>query len=145
MALKAVFRGWWGEARGALAQMLFLDRRVYTCINNVTVVTPTGAGTGTTQIDHIRLVLFSDEEVARMVATIRQWMLPRTAATRRMHVAGVAALFGSGTVCPKCGSALKLRTARTGKRAGSRFYGCSRYPVCRYARDVGEAADTGSM
>ena len=33
--------------------------------------------------------------------------------------------------CPKCDSAMVLRTAKHGDRAGKRFYGCSRYPKCR--------------
>jgi len=33
--------------------------------------------------------------------------------------------------CPKCGAPMVLRTARKGQRAGSRFYGCSKYPECR--------------
>jgi hypothetical protein len=33
--------------------------------------------------------------------------------------------------CPKCDSEMALRTARRGDRAGSQFYGCSRYPKCR--------------
>lgn len=33
--------------------------------------------------------------------------------------------------CPKCNSSTILRTARSGKRPGSQFYGCSRFPQCR--------------
>jgi restriction system protein len=32
--------------------------------------------------------------------------------------------------CPKCGSPMETRTARTGPRAGKRFWGCQRYPAC---------------
>lgn len=32
--------------------------------------------------------------------------------------------------CPKCGSGMKLRTARQGSRSGKKFYGCSTYPRC---------------
>ena len=35
-------------------------------------------------------------------------------------------------VCPKCGSALVLRTAKKGENAGKQFYGCSGFPKCRY-------------
>lgn len=34
-------------------------------------------------------------------------------------------------VCPKCGSAMILRTAKKGANAGSQFWGCRRYPECR--------------
>jgi four helix bundle suffix protein len=33
--------------------------------------------------------------------------------------------------CPLCGKPLALRTARTGTRAGSQFWGCSGYPLCK--------------
>mgnify|MGYP000863826111 CR=1 FL=1 len=33
--------------------------------------------------------------------------------------------------CPKCGSKMILRTARTGKYEGSKFWGCSSFPKCK--------------
>ena len=38
--------------------------------------------------------------------------------------------------CPRCGGTLVLRTARRGSSAGSRFYGCSNFPDCRYTRNI---------
>ncbi len=32
--------------------------------------------------------------------------------------------------CPKCGSKMVLRTAKRGKYAGQKFWGCSKYPKC---------------
>ena len=40
-------------------------------------------------------------------------------------------------VCPKCGSKLVLRTAKKGAHVGSKFYGCSGYPKCRYIENIG--------
>lgn len=37
--------------------------------------------------------------------------------------------------CPKCGSAMRRRTARRGARSGSQFWGCSRYPSCNGTRN----------
>ena len=37
-------------------------------------------------------------------------------------------------ICPKCGAALVLRTAKRGANAGKEFYGCSNYPKCRYTK-----------
>lgn len=37
-------------------------------------------------------------------------------------------------VCPLCGSAMTLRTAKKGPQAGSRFWGCSRFPACKGTR-----------
>ncbi len=36
--------------------------------------------------------------------------------------------------CPQCGSIMVLRLAKKGLRAGSEFWGCSRYPKCRGTR-----------
>ncbi|HEX5397836.1 MAG TPA: DUF2726 domain-containing protein [Verrucomicrobiae bacterium] len=33
--------------------------------------------------------------------------------------------------CPKCGSKMVLRTAKSGTNAGGRFWGCSAFPHCR--------------
>lgn len=32
--------------------------------------------------------------------------------------------------CPKCGSKMRLNTARKGRYAGQNFWGCSKYPHC---------------
>ena len=39
-------------------------------------------------------------------------------------------------VCPRCGSKLILRTAKKGANAGRQFYGCSRFPSCRYIAPI---------
>jgi four helix bundle suffix protein len=33
--------------------------------------------------------------------------------------------------CPQCGSLMALRTAKSGKHAGSQFWGCKNYPDCK--------------
>lgn len=33
--------------------------------------------------------------------------------------------------CPKCGSEMILRTAKSGANAGNKFWGCSKYPNCK--------------
>lgn len=38
--------------------------------------------------------------------------------------------------CPKCGSGMVRRTARTGSNAGGAFWGCSTFPTCRGVRQV---------
>lgn len=39
-------------------------------------------------------------------------------------------------ICPRCGSALVLRTAKKGENAGNQFYGCSNFPKCRYIQNI---------
>ena len=38
--------------------------------------------------------------------------------------------------CPRCRSRMVLRTAKTGRNAGSQFFGCSRYPRCKGTRSI---------
>ncbi|MFO7726664.1 MAG: four helix bundle suffix domain-containing protein [Oceanipulchritudo sp.] len=38
--------------------------------------------------------------------------------------------------CPQCGKPMVLRTARTGKKVGKQFWGCSDYPDCKGVLDV---------
>lgn len=42
---------------------------------------------------------------------------------------------------PKCNSPMVERTVRKGPRAGSKFYGCSRYPYCRQRRPIDSTVD----
>lgn len=44
-----IVKGWFGEAQGALAKHLLLDKSIYTTLNNITIPT----SNGTTQIDHV--------------------------------------------------------------------------------------------
>lgn len=39
-------------------------------------------------------------------------------------------------ICPKCNSPLVLRTTKKGAHAGEQFYGCSRFPKCRYHENL---------
>lgn len=47
-------------------------------------------------------------------------------------------VFGSSVVekCPRCGGQLVLRTAHKGPNAGRNFYGCSKYPVCKFTKNI---------
>lgn len=78
------------------------------------------------------VILFSDAEVQAIVSAIKTGMLPKSWATRRQHIDSLNERFASTTVCPKCNSPLVLRTAKIGVNAGSQFYGCTKYPACRY-------------
>ena len=81
-------------------------------------------------------VIFSEDEVAEIVAAIKTGMLPKSLKMRREHIQTLNQLFSIATVCPKCGAALVLRTAKTGRTAGNQFYGCSGFPKCRYVRTM---------
>ncbi|MHB8790164.1 MAG: restriction endonuclease [Desulfobulbaceae bacterium] len=38
----------------------------------------------------------------------------------------------SAPVCQKCGSVMVLRTAKKGYKSGQKFWGCTKYPTCRF-------------
>jgi restriction system protein len=44
---------------------------------------------------------------------------------------GAAATAAAIPQCPQCGQPMVLRTARSGKKPGSQFWGCSVYPDCK--------------
>lgn len=43
--------------------------------------------------------------------------------------------------CPKCESDLVLRTASKGNLAGKKFWGCSKYPRCKYVLNITDTKD----
>jgi hypothetical protein len=45
-------------------------------------------------------------------------------------------LMPSDAACPSCGARMVMRTARRGARAGRRFWGCSKYPVCKGTQEL---------
>jgi len=89
--------------------------------------------------DHIKSkteVLFTDEEVDGICEAINSGRLPKSWSTRRQHLNSLKERLTSDTTCPKCGGKLVPRTARKGPNAGKQFYGCSRFPSCRYTRET---------
>jgi len=82
-------------------------------------------------------LLFSEAEVGHIVDAVQRGRLPATWKTHREHVASLRERHGSN-VCPKCGSELVERVAKTGGNAGKSFLGCSGFPKCRYTRQTGE-------
>ena len=81
-------------------------------------------------------VLFSDEEVDEICEAINSGRLPKSWSTRRQHLNSLKERLTSDTTCPKWGGKLVPRTARKGPNAGKQFYGCSRFPSCRYTRET---------
>lgn len=86
----------------------------------------------TSYIKGFTRVLFTEDEVSAIVDALRSGMMPKTLATRREHLASLEARHSSKTVCPKCAKPLVLRTVKSGARTGTKFYGCSGYPGCRF-------------
>ena len=58
--------------------------------------------------------------------------------TERPSKEGPAQTDGTEKLCPRCGKKLVLRTAKSGANAGTQFWGCSGYPVCKYTESIGK-------
>jgi hypothetical protein len=96
----------------------------------------------------------ADHYMSRGVGMLRRELTPRT---REEYLASrfQASLRGRYTTaekakqqarlahtdCPNCGHPMKVRIARKGFRAGTRFMGCSRYPSCQGTRALPNSSD----
>ncbi|MGI9337559.1 MAG: NERD domain-containing protein [Gammaproteobacteria bacterium] len=60
----------------------------------------------------------------------------RRAPAKEIHAAKETNDEKSTQPCPKCGAALVMRTAGKGARSGSKFWGCTSYPKCRYIINI---------
>ena len=83
-------------------------------------------------IQSFREQVFPPQEAGDILSRLTQ-VKTAPVATRALHVIGLRDRHG-GSACPKCGSALVVRTARNGPNAGGTFLGCSGFPKCRYTR-----------
>lgn len=82
--------------------------------------------------------VFSDAQVEEILGRIQATRLPQTNITRSQHIESLRARRDPavGGNCPRCGNRMVLRTAKQGKNAGERFWGCSTFPRCRAAQRV---------
>jgi restriction system protein len=89
-------------------------------------------------IKSFRTSVFTAEQVSALVLQLQSERLAPTFATHREHVLHLKQRSdpGAGRLCPKCGSALVLRTVKSGERAGHKFWGCSTYPKCRVIQEI---------
>lgn len=55
--------------------------------------------------------------------------------TREKHISDIKSKMQKA-VCPLCGAELVKRVATKGNNKGKEFWGCSRYPKCRYIRKL---------
>lgn len=89
-------------------------------------------------------VLLPDVQVVEIVEAIKTGMRPKnflglsTRETKLEHLASLKDRHSSTTRCPKCGGELILRTIKKGEKSGQQFYGCGKYPACRYMQSIDE-------
>jgi len=82
--------------------------------------------------------VFSEAEVDAMLQTLQTGRRAPTLATHREHVQNLKRRSDptAERQCPKCGSALLIRTAKSGAKAGKQFWGCSTFPKCRTMQNL---------
>jgi restriction system protein len=80
-------------------------------------------------------VIFSESQVQEIAQSIRVLKADRTL-NRVTHMQSLADRHSSTTLCPKCNSELRVKTAKKGRNAGNDFLACSAYPRCRFAKDL---------
>jgi len=82
----------------------------------------------------------SETEVHQIIQQIADGRLKPSIKTHRQHVRHVRKIMTAKNEpaqslatksCPKCGSEMKLCTAKKGSSAGNQFWGCSTFSMCR--------------
>lgn len=83
--------------------------------------------------------VFSDEQVEELLRGMIDARLAPTLAVHREHVRNLRKRSDPNAErrCPKCGSPLVIRAARSGAQAGRQFWACSAYPKCNVTQNIG--------
>ncbi len=83
-------------------------------------------------IESFQQAVFSEAEVGAMLHSLQTGRRAPTLATHREHVQNLKRRSDptAERQCPKCGSALVIRTRKTGANVGQQFWGCSTLPKC---------------
>lgn len=87
-------------------------------------------------------IILSQKEVESVIAAIESGRLSKTFKTHKEHVKHVQEIVTTkesasyDLKCPKCASALVLRSAKAETNIGNEFYGCSAYPKCRFIKNI---------
>jgi restriction system protein len=86
-------------------------------------------------IKRFRHMVLSDQSVADIEYQLRHhktW----SPLKKNHHIRSLEKRHNSKTHCPRCGSTLVIRSAKTGLNAGRKFYGCSSFPKCRFTKSI---------
>ncbi|WP_248806069.1 nuclease-related domain-containing protein [Pseudomonas sp. MWU13-2100] len=77
--------------------------------------------------------VFTEAEVDGLMQALQTSRRTPSLATHREHVQNLKRRSDptAERKCPKCGSALVIRTVNSGPKAGQQFWGCSTFPKCR--------------
>lgn len=90
-------------------------------------------------IKSFRTPVLSEAQAEKARERIQSLRLAPTRKTDRRHVQQLQKRFSAKTeriICPNCGEAMVLRTAKKGRNSGKQFWGCSAYPECRAVQNI---------
>jgi four helix bundle suffix protein len=79
--------------------------------------------------------------LGRQIARLEADFLSEGGFTEKLHAARTKARDALAPACPVCAKPMRQRTAKSGPKAGSAFWGCTGYPDCRGTREVSDASD----
>ena len=82
---------------------------------------------------HVKRIL-RDEEIARFSQKFRN-PVEDIYDNKRDHIKNIKQ-YTKNPTCPRCGKPMVLRTARQGRNAGSKFWGCSGFPSCKATKNM---------
>ena len=84
-------------------------------------------------IKSFRQPVFTEAEVDALLHRLQTGRRTPTPATHREHVQNLRRRHDptAERLCPKCGSAMVIRTRKAGANPGQTFWGCSSYPKCQ--------------
>lgn len=88
-------------------------------------------------------IVLADTDVVAICAKILSERLSPSLRTHSNHVKHVKTLVeqkqqrnNQDNACPRCGSAMVVRTTKSGTNQGKTFFGCSNYPRCRMVKQI---------
>lgn len=92
-------------------------------------------------VQKFKSVIIKPEQLTEIMETFLSWDTVIGNEKKRAHVQNLknshapASVHDSIVLCPVCGNRMILRANR---RAGNKFWGCSKYPACRGIREAVE-------
>lgn len=86
-------------------------------------------------IQHFNQRILSARDIAAILHSLNKHV-SESKLTSKDHVQSLRERHSSNTICPNCGSDLVIRTTRKGINIGSQFLGCTKYPKCRFTKNV---------
>jgi hypothetical protein len=104
---------------------------------------PKNVTKGIGYIDYIKSKkekLLTKTQIDKIIKQIEEGRLSKSLKTNIEHINNVKAIIeekeinknSNNKICPWCNSKLVLREAKQGANRGSKFYGCSNFPNCKY-------------